>query len=68
MSEGTSSVISNIFNAWEPCTAACKQYCGPEDLQGLFISLIRSTIDKIVAEYDTLADQLGRNFVNGDGE
>jgi hypothetical protein len=66
-SNGTFSVISRILHAWEPRTSACKQHLGPKAHQGLSISLINSTMDLIVAEYDAIADQLGRSFVNGDG-
>lgn len=68
LSDGTLSVISRIRHAWEPATAACKQHVGPEALRGLSSSLISSRVDLIVAEYDVIADRLGRSFVHGDGE
>ena len=72
LSEGTFSVISNIFHDWEPCLIKRPHHCDAKDVHDLSESRVRSlvgsAIEQVVAEYDALADRLGRSFANGDSE
>jgi hypothetical protein len=72
LSRETISVISNIFHIWKLCLTAHTQHCDAKDLddrsKSRLDALIGLAIEPIVAEYDALADRLGRSFANGDSE